>query len=68
MAGISLLRNPDFNPGDRVTAESTSETGTDISSLKSRLEVDNGDRLVLANRDIEKQWIKIATGDDETAE
>lgn len=68
VAGIYLLCDPDFNPGDRVTAESTSGTVTDIGLRKSRLELDNGDRLILANRDIEKQWTKIATGDDEANE
>jgi small-conductance mechanosensitive channel len=68
VAGIYLLRDPDFNPGDRVTAESTTGTVTDIGLRKSRIELDNGDRLILANRDIEKKWTKIAIGSDAQAE
>lgn len=68
VAGIYLLRDPDFNPGDRVAAESTTGTVTEIGLRKSRLELDTGDRLILANRDIDKKWTKIAAGGDEQAE
>lgn len=58
VAGVYLLRDPDFNPGDRVVTESTTGTIRDIGLRKSRIEVESGDTVVLANRDVEKKWTK----------
>lgn len=63
VAGIDRL----CDPGNKVTTESTSGTITDSGLRKSRLDLGNGDRLVLADRDIENKWTKIATGDDKVA-
>jgi small-conductance mechanosensitive channel len=57
VAGIYLLRDPDFNPGDRVTVgDVTGEVAT-IELRKTRFRVD-GDTVVRANADIEKRWTK----------
>jgi small-conductance mechanosensitive channel len=61
VAGLYLLRDPDFNPGDRVTASNVTGEIRAIELRKTRFEVD-GDTVVRANADIEKQWTKI---DDE---
>jgi len=57
VAGVYLLRDPDFTPGDRVTADGMTGTVKAIELRKSRFEVD-GDTVVLANRDVEKKWTK----------
>lgn len=62
VAGIYLLRDPDFNAGDTVTTESVTGTVADIGLRKSRIQLDNGDRVVLANRDIDEKWTKIVPG------
>jgi small-conductance mechanosensitive channel len=57
VAGIYLLRDPDFMPGDTVTSgEKTGEVKA-IELRKTRLEVD-GDTLVRANGKIESEWTK----------
>ena len=56
VAGIYLLRDPDFNPGDRVTTGSNTGEVTAIGLRKSRFRLDDGDTLVLANRDVESKW------------
>jgi small-conductance mechanosensitive channel len=60
VAGVYLLRDPDFNPGDRVNASGSTGTVTAIGLRKSRFELDNGDTLVLANRSVESKWTKLA--------
>lgn len=61
VAGVYLLRDPDFNPGDRVDAAGTIGTVESIELRKTRLSV--GDDLVIrANGEIEKKWTKL--GDD----
>lgn len=56
VAGLYLLRDPDFNPGDRVTtADATGEVRS-VGLRKSRLELEDGDVLVLANQAVEKRW------------
>ena len=68
VAGVYLLRDPDFNPGDTVTANAGTGVVTEIGLRKSRLRLDSGDTLVLANRDIESKWTKKAASEptDET--
>jgi small-conductance mechanosensitive channel len=62
VAGVYLLRDPDFNPGDRVTTQSFTGTVRRIELRKSRFELDDGDVVVLANRDVEKRWTKESPG------
>lgn len=60
VAGVYLLRDPDFNPGDTVTAGGITGTVTEIGLRKSRFALDDGDTVVLANRDVESKWTKRA--------
>jgi len=60
VAGVYLLRDPDFNPGDTITAGGTTGEVKAIELRKTRFDVD-GDTVVRANADIEKQWTKVAT-------
>lgn len=55
VAGLYLLRDPDFNAGDTVTTADVTGKVVSIGLRKSRLEVD-GDLLVLANSAVEKRW------------
>ncbi|GGN14920.1 mechanosensitive ion channel domain-containing protein [Halarchaeum nitratireducens] len=57
VAGVYLLRDPDFNPGDRVVAGDTDGTVTEIELRKTRFAVDDG-VVVRANAEVEKKWTK----------
>ncbi len=56
VAGVYLLRDPDFNPGYRVEAKGVTGTVAAIELRKTRIDTDAGDRIVLANREIEGRW------------
>lgn len=58
VSGVYLLRDPDFNIGDRIHTESAAGTVASIELRKSRIETDDGDRIVLANREIEGLWTR----------
>lgn len=60
VAGVYLLRDPDFTPGDTVTADSVTGVVSAIELRKTRIDLDNGDTVVLANRDVEKKWTRKA--------
>lgn len=57
VAGVYLLRDPDFVPGDTVTVGDVTGEVRSIELRKTRLEVD-GDVVVRANAGIEDQWTK----------
>ncbi len=59
VAGIYLLRDPDFNPGDTVVAGDVTGVVTAIELRKTRFRVDD-DTVVRANADVEKKWTKKA--------
>lgn len=59
VAGVYLLRDPDFNPGDTVTVGEMMGEVTTIELRKTRFAVD-GDTVVMANADIEGRWTKHA--------
>lgn len=61
VAGLYLLRDPDFNRGDRVTTASETGTVKSIGLRKSRLELDDGDVVVLANGAVESRWRRDVT-------
>ena len=65
VAGVYLLRDPDFNPGDRVSTGDVTGTVESIGLRKSRLETDEGDRIVLANQDVDVQWTLERDGEAE---
>ena len=56
VAGVYLLRDPDFNVGYRVEAKGVTGTVAAIELRKTRIDTDSGDRIVLANREIEPRW------------
>lgn len=56
VAGVYLLRDPDFNVGYRVEAKGVTGTVAAIELRKTRIDTDGGDRVVLANREIEPRW------------
>lgn len=56
VAGVYLLRDPDFNEGDVVTTASVTGTVTGIDLRKTRIQTDDGDLIVVANREVEKRW------------
>jgi small-conductance mechanosensitive channel len=56
VAGVYLLRDPDFNAGYRVTADGTTGEVRDIGLRKSRFELDDGETVVVANSAVEKKW------------
>jgi len=60
VAGVYLLRDPDFEVGDRVVVDSMEGTVAAIELRKSRFTLDSGDTVVRANRDVESKWTKLA--------
>ena len=57
VAGVYLLRDPDFNPGDDVVVGDMNGTVETIELRKTRFSVD-GDTVVRGNAEIEKRWTK----------
>lgn len=60
VSGVYLLRDPDFNPGDRITTESFAGTVRSIELRKTRFEQEDGDVIVVANRDVEARWTRMS--------
>lgn len=56
VAGVYLLRDRDFNHGDRVDTADVSGTITDIDLRKTRIRTEEGDLMVIPNREVEKRW------------
>jgi small-conductance mechanosensitive channel len=68
VAGVYLLQDADFNEGDRVTTASVTGTVTGIDLRKTRIRGDDGDLIVVANRDVEKKWVQEVDSDGESEE
>jgi len=62
VAGVYLLDDAD-SEGDRVTTASVTGTVVGIDLRKTRIRDDNGDLVVVANRDVEKKWVQEAGTD-----
>jgi len=63
VAGVYLLRDPDFNPGDSVVTSDVTGTVREIELRKTRFETESGDLVVVGNSAVEKKWTKkIETG------
>lgn len=60
VAGVYLLRDPDFEIGDRVEVDGIEGTIAAIELRKSRFTLENGDTTIVANRDVESGWTKRA--------
>jgi small-conductance mechanosensitive channel len=67
VAGVYLLRDPDFNPGDEVKADPVTGTVMTIELRKTRFRNAEGETVVVANRDVEKKWTKLTGSDDADA-
>ncbi len=59
VAGVYLLRDPDFMPGDQVKVGDMDGVVGSIELRKTRFDVD-GDTVVRGNAEIEKRWTKRA--------
>lgn len=62
VSGVYLLRDPDFEVGDRVTTDKAEGVVQAIELCKCRLEQPDGDVVVVANRDIESRWTRLGGG------
>ncbi|MFB6107752.1 MAG: mechanosensitive ion channel domain-containing protein [Haloplanus sp.] len=58
VAGVYLLRDPDFSPGDVVRVGDMEGTVRSIELRKTRFEV-AGETVVRGNADIEKRWTRV---------
>ncbi|WP_136688225.1 mechanosensitive ion channel domain-containing protein [Halorhabdus amylolytica] len=63
VAGVYLLRDPDFNEGDSVRTASMTGIVTDIGLRKSRFRTDEGIEVV-ANRNVESRWTYLTEDGD----
>lgn len=68
VSGVYLLRDPDFNVGDRIRTDKVTGIVKAIELRKSRIETDDGDRMIIANRDIEARWTHDLPDDGNTAD
>ena len=59
VAGVYLLRDPDFTPGDRIAAADVTGELRAIELRKSRFRNDDGETVVVANRDVEERWRRV---------
>lgn len=66
VAGVFLLQDPDFNEGDFVTTASTTGTVVGSDLRKTRIRAEDGDLVVVANRDVEKRWVREAPEPEES--
>lgn len=55
VAGVYLLRDPDFNAGYTVKAGNVEGAVRSIELRKTRFDVD-GDTVVVSNSEVEKGW------------
>ncbi|PSP92624.1 hypothetical protein BRC84_05685 [Halobacteriales archaeon QS_1_68_44] len=58
--GVYLLRDPDFEVGDRVEVDRMEGSVAAVELGKSRFVRENGDTTVLANRDVKAEQTKRA--------
>lgn len=66
VAGVYLLRDPDFEEGDLVTTASVTGRVRGIDLRKTRIVTEEGDLVVVANRDVEKRWTREAVDEAES--
>lgn len=58
VSGVYLLRDPDFNAGDRIETDRMTGEVVSIGLRKSRFRTADGDTAVLANRNVESDWVR----------
>lgn len=65
VSGVYLLRDEDFNTGDRIETDKLTGEVIAIGLRKSRFRTDAGDTAILANRNVESDWIRLSAKPDE---
>ena len=65
VAGVYLLRDPDYNAGDRVTAAGETGVVRGIGLRKTRIERDDGDLVIMANSKVDAGWVREAPEPEE---
>ena len=63
VAGVYLLKDPDFNVGDEVETASVTGRIERIDLRKTRIREAEGHLVVVANRDVEKRWTQEDTAE-----
>lgn len=67
VAGVYLLRDPDFEPGDRVVVGDVTGVVREVDLRKTRIETADGDVVVMGNGSVEEKWTKKGTGSETPA-
>lgn len=62
VAGVYLMRDPDFTVGSRVVTGDGEGVVADVGIRKSRIDTAEGDRLVLSNSSVDKKWTRKGGG------
>lgn len=58
VAGVYLIQDGDFDEGDLVTTASTTGRIVDVDLRKTRIRTAEDDLVVVANREVEKRWVR----------
>lgn len=58
VAGVYLIRDPDFSQGDQVVTGEGSGLVSEVGLRKTRIDTPEGDRLVVSNASVEKKWTR----------
>lgn len=67
VAGVYLLRDPDFMPGDEVKVGDVTGTVKSIELRKTRFVDESDDTVVRGNAEIEKKWTKLEDAEETAA-
>jgi len=59
VAGVYLIRDPDFSRGDRIRTGSVTGTVRSVELRKSRIVTEEGETVVMSNAEVEKQWTRL---------
>lgn len=62
VAGVYLMRDPDFTVGSRVVTGDGEGVVADIGIRKARIDTAEGDRLVVSNSSVDKKWTRKGGG------
>lgn len=62
VAGVYLMRDPDFAAGDSVVTGDGEGVVVDVGIRKARIDTAEGDRLVVSNSSVDKKWTRKGPG------
>ncbi len=65
VAGLYLIRDDQFQPGDRIVTSVVTGELKSIEFRKCRFRDDDGNDVVVANTDVEKKWTRVRKGSGE---